>query len=348
MTKVEPAVRTARCVRRLATQALPREVRKASADRLPGVLPRLDTVRPVVATLVRVSTYAQDRHGSLAQARQSRALKPIPVVFHLGPIAVHTYGIGLAITFWFGYRYFARRLRDAGYRDDWLATTFILIVVSAVVGARAVHVIANLSYYQTYPSQVLAIWNGGLSSFGGLGLAIPVGFASARRRCPELKASVAADLVAPVLAISWAMGRLLGPQLMVAGGGKPTTAWFGMYYAGEVGRRLPVPIFQSIECTVVFVAAMFVERRVRASTGPAGLVCATVVGLWSVSRFFDEYLWLGPDNGTDAVEITSLALFALSIAFAATLMLRSRRKHSSHPTALGLPALTDIEHDALS
>ena len=275
-------------------------------------------------------------------------MKPIPVVFHLGPIAVHTYGIGLAITFWFGYRYFAHRLRNAGYRDDWLATTFILIVVAAVVGARAVHVIANLSYYEAYPSQIFAIWNGGLSSFGGLGLALPVGFVSARRRCPELKVSTAADLVAPVLAISWAMGRLLGPQLMVAGGGKPTTAWFGMYYAGEVGRRLPVPIFQSIECTVVFVAALLVERRVCASGGPVGLVCATVVGLWSLSRFFDEYLWLGPDNGTDAVEITSLVLFVLALGVGVLLMTRFRRATQLSSSAAGPSSLQDLERDRLS
>lgn len=258
-------------------------------------------------------------------------MKPIPVVFHLGPIAVHTYGIGLAVTFWFGYRYFARRLRDAGYRDDWLAGTFILIVIAAVVGARVVHVIANLSYYESSPSQIFAIWNGGLSSFGGLGLAIPLGFFSAHRRAPELKTSIAADLVAPVLAISWAMGRLLGPQLMVAGGGKPTTAWFGMYYAGEIGRRLPVPIFQSIECTAVFLLALLVERRVRMRGGPVGLVCATVVGLWNLSRFFDEYLWLGPDNGTDAVEITALVLFALALGV--TIVLLTRFHRTEHPSS---------------
>jgi hypothetical protein len=33
---------------------------------------------------------------------------------------------------------------------------------------------------------------------------------------------------------------------MVAGGGHQTNQWFGMYYAGQTGKRLPVPIFQSI------------------------------------------------------------------------------------------------------
>jgi phosphatidylglycerol---prolipoprotein diacylglyceryl transferase len=253
-------------------------------------------------------------------------MRPIPVVFHLGPLAVHTYGIGLALTFWFGYRYFARRLRQAGFDDTWLAGTFVQIVIAAIVGARIVHVVANLSYYQAEPSQILAVWNGGLSSFGGLATAIPVGFVSAHRRCKELRAGVAADLVAPVLAAAWAIGRLLGPQLMVAGGGKPTTAWFGMYYAGEVGRRLPVPVFQALECGAVFVISLVVERAIKQREGPVGVVCATVVALWSLSRFFDEYLWLGPDNGTDAVEITALILTGLGLIFIAMLIIRDHNK----------------------
>ena len=103
------------------------------------------------------------------------------------------------------------------------------------------HVLSNLSYYTQNPGDIFAIWHGGLSSFGGLLLAVPAGIILTRRRCPELPIARALDLAAPVLLACWAMGRLLGPQLMVAGGGHPTHQWFGMYYAGQPGRRLPVP-----------------------------------------------------------------------------------------------------------
>ena len=54
---------------------------------------------------------------------------------------------------------------------------------------------------------------------------------------------------------------------MVAGGGHPTNQWFGMYYAGQVGKRLPVPIFQSIEDFTIFAILLLVERWLR-TTGP--------------------------------------------------------------------------------
>ncbi len=253
-------------------------------------------------------------------------MRPIPVVFHLGPLQVHTYGVGLALTFWFGYRYFARRLRAHGYDDHWLAGTFVWIVVAAVLGARAMHVIANWGYYSGHLGDVLLVWRGGLSSFGGLALAVPVGLWSARRRCPTLRLGVAGDLVAPVLVAAWAVGRLLGPQLMEAGGGKPTTAWFGMYYAGEIGRRLPVPIFQAIECLTIYLLALALEGVVARRGGPVGVVTAVTAALWGLSRFFDEFVYLGHDNGTIAVEAASLAFFGAGLAVAGFLLGRERHR----------------------
>jgi prolipoprotein diacylglyceryltransferase len=236
-------------------------------------------------------------------------MRPFPVVFHLGPLQIHTYGIGLAIAFWFGYRYLAFRLRRRGYPDAWLSTTFVWIVISAIAGARIVHVIANLSYYEAHPTQVFQIWNGGLASFGGLALAVPVGLISAHRRCPSLRPIDGLDLVAPPLVAAWSVGRFLGPQFMVAGGGKPTNQWFGMYYADQVGKRIPVPLIQGVECLAIFLVVIFFERYLDERWVTRGLIATLSMALWGLSRFFDEYLWLTYDTGTDAVEIASLCMF---------------------------------------
>ncbi len=243
-------------------------------------------------------------------------MRPVPVVFHLGPLQIHTYGIGLALAFWFGFKFLARRLRNNGYEDAWLSTTFVWVVIASIAGARAVHVVANLSYYEAHPSQVLAIWNGGLSSFGGLAVAIPVGLYSAHRRCPELQLVEALDLVAPVLVAAWAVGRFLGPQFMTAGGGKPTNQWFGMYYAGQIGKRIPVPLIQGVECLAIFGILIWIERSLGQRWITRGVVASVAMGLWGLSRFFDEYLWLTYDTGTDAVEIASLCMFAFGSGLA--------------------------------
>jgi phosphatidylglycerol:prolipoprotein diacylglycerol transferase len=281
-------------------------------------------------------------------------MRPIPVVFHVGPLQVHTYGIGLAIAFWFSYRYFVRRLHRAGYATDWVATMFVGVVVSAIVGARALHVLSNLGYYGAHPADIPAIWHGGLSSFGGILFAVPVGILVARWRCPQLALGRAMDLVAPVLMAGWAMGRLLGPQVELAGGGHRTTQWFGMYYAGQVGKRLPVPLFQAAEDFGVFCVLLAVERSLarwpdgKARSGfPSGTVIGVGMVLWGTERFWDEHLWLGQDGhlGSVLVQAAGIALVVSGLVLLAVTRRRwNRWLADGAPQAPG----TDPPPDALT
>ena len=269
-------------------------------------------------------------------------MKPIPVVFHIGPLQIHTYGIGLAITFWFAYRYFARRLRAHGYGDEWLGRAFVWIIVAAIVGARAVHVIANWHFYSVNPGQIIAVWHGGLSSWGGLILGVPVGLWQVRRSCPKLRMLVGLDIVTPVLIAAWAVGRLLGPQLMIRGGGYRTTSWIGMYYAGEAGKRLPVPIFQAIECAVIWLVVIQIEKAVRRHGSPIGLVLASGTALWSLSRFFDEFLWLSHGAGGTAVEYAGMGFFILGALFSVGLIVRDRRQPRPALAVAGVDGADDL------
>jgi phosphatidylglycerol:prolipoprotein diacylglycerol transferase len=178
------------------------------------------------------------------------------------------------------------------------------VIIAALIGARAMHVLANSTYYRANPGEVLSLWHGGLSSFGGLVAAVPIGLTSAKRACPELSTLRGLDLVTPVLLASWAVGRVLGPQLMVAGGGHPSTAWFAMHYAGQVGGRVPVPLIQASEDAVAFVIVLVLERRLnrsalatQTSTHPAGAVTAVAMVLWGTSRSLDEFYLL--DGGAN-------------------------------------------------
>jgi phosphatidylglycerol:prolipoprotein diacylglycerol transferase len=247
------------------------------------------------------------------------------VDFHLGPFHIHTYGIGLALTFWFALWYMRRRFRAVGYPWEWLNRAFLWVIAAAIVGARAVHVIANQSYYVGghHLGDILAVWHGGLSSFGGLLFGVPTGIWFQRRYCREISTWAALDVAAPVLMASWALGRLLGPQLMIDGGGHPTDAWYGMSYAGQVGDRIPVPLFQSAECFVIFVVLRWIEERTRRQ--PPGIMLAAFAGLWGIVRFTDEFFWLAVPRLWDAVEVTAIVLAVGGWSAMAWMLLRRRR-----------------------
>lgn len=288
-------------------------------------------------------------------------MRPIPVAFHIWFLEVHTYGIGLALTFWFGLRYTERRLRERGEPWQWVTGMFVWVIVSAILGARALQVLTHLSEYTAHPADIIAVWQGGLSSFGGLLAAVPVAIVIQRRRCPQLPGLRFADLMAPVLMACWGMGRLLGPQLMVAGGGARTDAWYGMYYAGEVGRRVPVPIFQAISDFAIFGILLLLERWLRsrgprvASDGsaltaataplpPAGIIVGVGMMLWGIERFLDEQLWLhGTDGalGSTLVQLAGLALLIAGGALVATRVRPYRDWRASRPDPAPAPTAVD-------
>lgn len=258
-------------------------------------------------------------------------MKPIPVSFHIGGLEIHTYGIGLAITFIFATWYMSRRFQAKGLPHRWIADAAFWIILMAIVGARVVHVVANISFYATHPAEIVMVWHGGLSSFGGLLFAVPTGIFLAKKHAPQIGVLEGLDVAAPVLAAAWALGRLLGPQVMVAGGGRPTDAWYGMQYAGQVGDRIPVPIFQSILDFITFLILIYVDRKTEGRH--RGLVVSLAAGLWGLSRFFEEWFWLSSPGRWDAVEVMGLVLSAAGWIGVALALRRGRRRSEHVATA---------------
>jgi phosphatidylglycerol:prolipoprotein diacylglycerol transferase len=272
-------------------------------------------------------------------------VRPIPTAFHLGPLEFHTYGLGLAIAFYVAWRYLSARVSARGIRTDYLVELGIWVVVSALLGARLFHVLTNWSTYSGQPLQILEVWHGGLASFGGLLFAVPTALWVKHRRYPELGVLEGLDIAVPALALGWAVGRLLGPQLMVAGGGHPTTSWIGMYYAGQVGKRIPVPIIQALEDGALFVILILVERRLqrlseaRDAPSPTGALTAIAMVIWGIARSLDERLWLGEDGHLGSLLVqgagVALALAGLAIGVAVYRNWRSYLSTGAHPAVPG-------------
>ena len=151
-----------------------------------------------------------------------------------------------------------------GYPTDWLVEPRASGSWSrALFGARLFHVLTNLSaLHRPARSRSFEVWHGGLASFGGLLFAVPTALWVAHRRCPELGVLEGLDIAVPALAPGWAIGRLLGPQLMVAGGGHPTTRGSGCTTRARWASGSRCRIIQALEDgTLLVVLLVLVERR---------------------------------------------------------------------------------------
>ena len=90
---------------------------------------------------------------------------------------------------------------------------------------------------------------------------------------------------------------------------------------------------KAIECLAVFAIAIGCERWLeRRNVAAPGAVTGVVVSLWDLSRFFDEYFWLGHDSGTDALEITGLVFFVVGLVGA--LVAWAHRRPAASPPAV--------------
>lgn len=245
-------------------------------------------------------------------------MEGFPTSFRLGPLVFHTYGLGLAVAAYVAYHYSRRRLERAGIDVAPYGRFAGWLVVSGLVGARAANVVTNWGYYRGHPGRWIAVWQGGLSSFGGIGAALAVGLVLHRRWWPASRLTSFTDAVVPALVAGWALGRVLGPQFMVAGGGHLTHQWFGLHYVGQVGKRVPVPLIQGGEDGLLWLGLLALERRRRRP--PTGVITGVALVVWGLVRALDEHLLLGQEShsGSVGVQLAGVALALAGIVILAT------------------------------
>jgi phosphatidylglycerol:prolipoprotein diacylglycerol transferase len=254
--------------------------------------------------------------------------------FHLGPLNFHIYGFGLAIAAFVTYQYAHRRLERAGFDVELFARFALSLIVAGLLGARIANIATNWSYYAGHPGRWIAVWQGGLASFGGIALALPVGIYLQRKWWPDSSFAAFCDALVPALVAGWALGRILGPQFMVNGGGHITDEWFGLHYAGQVGSRVPVPLIQGAEDGLLWLGLLCVERY--RPLRHVGVVTSTAMIVWGLVRAIDERLLLGQDShsGSVGVQIAGLAL-ALSGSFVLVHQIRTARSTPVHSVDRG-------------
>ncbi|SHE39803.1 phosphatidylglycerol:prolipoprotein diacylglycerol transferase [Caldanaerobius fijiensis DSM 17918] len=92
-----------------------------------------------------------------------------PIAFHIGPIAVHWYGIFMAISIGIGMYYLYKKAIANGYDDDFITNLLLLVVICGVIGARLMFVLTNTpQWFINDPLQILKVYQGGLSWHGAV------------------------------------------------------------------------------------------------------------------------------------------------------------------------------------
>ena len=131
-----------------------------------------------------------------------------PKIFEIGSFSLPTYGVLIALGFLAGIALSARLARRVGLDPERVTSLGVVLLLSAIGGAKLFMIADNWSYYAADPGRLFtlsALRSGGVF-YGGLLTAIAVAYYYTRRhRLPWL---ATADAMVPGLAFGHAIGRM--------------------------------------------------------------------------------------------------------------------------------------------
>ena len=94
-----------------------------------------------------------------------------PVLWSFGPFQIRYYGLFFVLGFviaYFLFNYLAKR-KELSITEEDITDLFLYVIAGTILGARIFYVfVYNLTFYLDNPSEIIAIWHGGLSFHGAL------------------------------------------------------------------------------------------------------------------------------------------------------------------------------------
>ncbi|HTK60326.1 MAG TPA: prolipoprotein diacylglyceryl transferase [Candidatus Baltobacteraceae bacterium] len=203
----------------------------------------------------------------------------------LGPVTLQVWGlfaaIGVVSAAALGSRLAKRKGLDAGKIESLAFWT----IVAAFIGARAFHVLFyEPGYYFAHPGEILSVWKGGLSSFGGFfGAAIVAAWRIRRLGLPFWKT---ADIAVPATVLGLGCGRIGcflihdHPGTLAHGAGR----WFAVNYPD--GPRYDLGLLLGAVDFALFGAMLLLMRKPR----PEGSMLVLFLLAYAPIRFGLDFL----------------------------------------------------------
>ncbi len=216
-----------------------------------------------------------------------------PIALALGPLKVHWYGLTYLAAFALFYLLASVRAKQPffaqrGWDRQMVEDVLFFGVMGVVLGGRLGYVLFyKPGYYFSHPSEILAVWQGGMAFHGGL-LGVITALAIYAKRQGRHFFEVA-DLVAPCVPIGLAAGRFgnfMNGELW-GRAADPSLPWAMVFpQSGTDIARHPSQLYQfGLEGVLLFVLLWLYARRAR----PLGAVSGMFLMGYGVFRFTAEY-----------------------------------------------------------
>lgn len=209
-----------------------------------------------------------------------------PVILDIGPVEIRWYGLMYVLSFIIVYLYARAAVKNKKLKLSLkeLDDLMIWLVAALIIGARLFEIIFyNPIFYLQNPSEIIAIWHGGLSFHGGLAGVLTAGYAFARKK--KISFLQLCDIFVVPLALAQAFGRIgnfINGELY----GRVTSLPWGVKFQSAEGFRHPSQLYEAAYDIAIF-AFLFFQRNLKK---PHGYFVAWFLILYPFFRFLTEFV----------------------------------------------------------
>ena len=243
-----------------------------------------------------------------------------PELFSIGPVTIYSYGVLLAASYLLGLWLAMRRAKQWGLDPNRILDLGIYIIIAALVGAKLLLFVVDFEQFTRSTEDLLSLARSGGVFYGGLILAVVVGFWYIWRH--RLPFWTTCDVFAPGIALGHVTGRL---GCLAAGCcyGRPTDVPWAVVFtnplaAANVGTPLGIPlhptqVYEAGAELIILLALLATEGRGKRF---AGRTFWAYMFLYAVSRFIVEMYRGDPRGevfGFSTSQFISLILAPLSL-----------------------------------
>jgi phosphatidylglycerol:prolipoprotein diacylglycerol transferase len=266
-----------------------------------------------------------------------------PILFRIGPFALRSYGLMLALSFFLGILLAGRRLKRTGGDHTKMIDLAVVIILASVIGSRLFYVVFHWNEFSGHFLDIINPFNNaqgigiaGLSMDGGVFLAILCGLLFLRLRKQPILLTL--DALAPSFALGIFLTRI-GCFLNGCCFGKPCWGCLGVIFpadcpAGWIYPQTPLhpaQLYNSLGGLIILGLLLWLERH-RTFSGFTFFLALIFYGLLRLVVDFFRYFQEGeilfrpgdvPITGNQAVSLAAMVL-----ALILFLWFRSRRSFS--------------------
>ncbi len=127
------------------------------------------------------------------------------VALKIGIFNIYWYSLFILLGITVAYLIINKELDKQKINKDEFNDMAFLCIIIGIIGARIYYVLFNLNYYLTVPTEIIAMWNGGLAIHGGLiASALYILYYTNKKKLNTLKTF---DIIVVGLIIAQAIGR---------------------------------------------------------------------------------------------------------------------------------------------